>query len=131
MARGGLRIDREGKLKLSEADVVRQIKDFLYARGWRILVTGYGQIQREGGVVAVVGEKGMPDRQAIRYKTGGYAEVIWLEFKRPPSAGDPGGRLSDKQVAWIENERLRGGLCFVPDNLDEFLVWYLDTIGIH
>lgn len=130
MARG-LRVDKAGKLKLSEADVVRQIEDFLYARGWRIFVTGYGQIQRQGGVVAVVGEKGMPDRQAIRYKTGGYAEVIWLEFKRPPSAGDSGGRLSDGQIQWIRRERELGGLCFVPDNLDEFLVWYRDTIGIH
>jgi hypothetical protein len=130
MARG-LRLDKDGKLKLSEADVIRQIEDFLDAHGWRVFVMGYGEIERGGRVVAVVGEEFMPDRQAIRYKTGAFAEVIWLEFKRPPSAGDPGGRLSAGQKRWIEREQKRGAACFVPDNLEEFQVWYRETIGSH
>jgi len=130
MARG-LRVDKIGKLKLSEADVIRQVQDFLFARGWRIFVMGYGEIRRGDRVVAVVGEEFMPDRQAVRYKTGAYAELIWLEFKRPASAGDPGGRLSPGQARWIERERELGAAVFVPDNLDEFKVWYLDVIGIH
>lgn len=128
MARA-LRIDKDGKLKLSEADMFRQVEDFLRAHGWRVFVTGYGEIHRGGRVVAVVGEEYMPDRLCIRYGAGSYAEVMWLEGKRPKSKGDSGGKLSDGQRNWLRDEVARGATCFVPDNLPGFQEWYRQTIG--
>lgn len=128
MARA-LKVGKDGKLRLSEAQVLEQIEDFLRARGWRIFVTGYGEIVKNGRPVAVVGEKGMPDRLCIRYGTGSYAEVIWLEGKRPKSMGDSGGKLRDDQRDWIRDETVRGASCFVPNGLDGFLDWYRQTIG--
>ena len=127
----GLRMDKKGNVRLLEKDVVRQVVDMLRAHGWRIFSTGYGEIHRGGRVVAVVGEEHMPDRLCIRYKPGGYSEVIWLEFKRPAAPGYPGGELHPDQAKWIELERARGALCFVPDDLKEFQVWYRQNIGRH
>lgn len=128
MARG-LRVDDSGKLRLTEAQVFVQIEDFLRAHGWRVFKVGYGEIHRGGRVVEVVGEKGMPDRLCMRYGAGSYAEVIWLEGKRPKSKGDSGGRMSDEQRDWIRDETVRGATCYVPSSLDGFLEWYRQTIG--
>lgn len=124
-----LKLDRAGKLKLSEADVVRQVTDYLEIRGWRGLKQGYGEIWRDGKPVEWVGEEGMPDRQFIRYKGGQYAEIIWAEFKRPKCKGDSGGRLRPKQSEWLMVETARGGLCVVVDSLDQFAEWYRENIG--
>jgi len=119
------KLDRAGKLKLSEADVARQVTDFLEFRGWRGLKTGYGEIHRDGAVVERVGEEGMPDRQFLRYKIAVYAEVIWAEFKRPKCAGDFGGRLRKAQREWLFYEAARGAACVVVDDLGQFQKWYM------
>lgn len=124
-----LQLDKAGKLKLSEADVVRQVEDFLFHRGWRIYKTGYGEITRDGRVVDTVGEEGMPDKCAVRYNSGRYCELIWLEFKRPKCKGDSGGKLRKSQVTWMAIERARGALCLVPDSIETFMAWYRAEIG--
>ena len=124
-----LKLDRAGKLKLSEADVVLQVEDWLKAHRWEILRTGYGEIYRDGRPVAWVGEVGMPDAQARRWKGGNYCEVIWLEYKRPKCAGYRGGILGPAQRLWLAAETARGGLCVVVDNLDQFKAWYRQHIG--
>ena len=128
MARA-LRIDKEGKLRLTEAEMFGQVEDFLQAHGWRIFKMGYGEIHRGGRVVGTVGEVGMPDRLCIRYGAGSYAEVIWLEGKRAKSKGDSGGRLRDKQLNWIDNEMRLGATICVPRDLDSFAAWSRETIG--
>lgn len=128
MARA-LKLDKAGKLKLSEADVVQQVTDFASAHGWRVFATGYGEIRKGERVVATVGEEYMPDRLFIRYKTGSYAEVLWIEFKRPKSAGDSGGKLSKGQRKWIAEERLIGATCWVIDSLVEFCDLYRREFG--
>ena len=124
-----LKLDGAGKLKLSEADVVKQVEDFLTAHGWRAFNTGYGEIRRGERVVGTVGEEYMPDRQYVRYKTGHYAELLWIEFKRGKSKGDSGGRLSKGQRKWIAEERLRGATCLVVDSLVEFRDFYRREFG--
>ncbi len=120
-----LKLDRKGKLKLSEADVVEQVCGFLVAHGWRIYRTGYGAVlNSKGEQVGTVGEEFMPDYQIVRFKTGHYAEVLFVEFKRPKCAGDSGGRLSKGQKNWIANERLRGATCLVVDDLVGFMDFY-------
>lgn len=128
MARA-MRIDKAGKLRLTEAEMFVQVDDFLRAHGWRVFVTGYGEIHRGGRVVATVGEVGMPDRLCIRYGSGNYAEVIWLEGKRKKSKGDSGGKLRDGQKEWIAAEERRGATIHVPRSLEGFQAWYRETIG--
>lgn len=124
-----LQLDKAGRLKLSEADVVRQVCDFLQARGWRIFRTGYGEIRTMERIVDTVGEIGMPDFLAVRYKTGCYCELIWMEFKRPKSKGDTGGRLRKSQVSWIALERALGATVVVVDSLVDFMGWYRRNVG--
>ena len=123
------KLDKSGRLKLRESDVVQQVSDFLQCHGWREYPTGYGEVRRGERVVATVGEEGMADRQYIRYGAGHYAEVLWVEYKRPKSAGDSGGRLRKVQREWIAGERLRGATCLVVDSLVEFQKWYRKEIG--
>jgi len=125
----GLQLDKAGKLKLSERDVVRQVEDFLHHHGWRIFATGYGELVRDDRVVATVGEEGMPDRLAVRYGSSPRCELIWMEFKRPKSKGDSGGKLRKSQVTWMAMERSRGALCLVSDSIENFMAWYRAEIG--
>lgn len=119
-----LQLDKAGRLKLSEADVVRQVCDFLEAHGWRLFRTGYGEIHRAGEARATVGEEFMPDRLCVRYKTGAYCELLWIEFKRKKAPGVRAGKLTAGQDNWIQEERARGATCVVVDDLVEFLDWY-------
>lgn len=125
-----LKLDKAGKLKLSEDDVVRQVCDFLEAHGWQIYRRGYGAVLNEEGVqVGTVGEVGESDYEAIRFKSGVYAEVMFLEFKRPKCKGDSGGRLRKEQRDWITLQRLRGATCLVVDDLLQFREFYRKEIG--
>lgn len=125
-----LKLDASGKLKLSEADVVQQVCDFLQLHGWRIYRTGFGSVlDKNSEVIGTVGEVGQPDYQAVRYGAGHYAEVMHMEFKRPKCAGDRGGRLRKDQRNWIALERMRGATCLVIDNLTDFRDWYKKEIG--
>ena len=128
MARA-LKIDKAGKLKLSESDVVKQVTDFASAHGWRVFETGYGEIRKDGRLVATVGEEYMPDRLFVRYKTGSYAEVLWVEFKRPKSADQAGGKLSKGQRQWISEESMIGATCLVIDSLADFTDFYRREFG--
>lgn len=84
-----------------------------------------------------VGEPGMPDRLFVRYLDRAKiecptvaetmltvvlkkpaAEILWIEFKRP------GERPRPDQTAWHEQERARGALVYVVDDIDEYIAWY-------
>ncbi len=120
MPRNSLRIDKTGKLLLSEADVVRQCIDWLEIHGWRCIRTGYGAIHRDGKAVEHYGEEGMPDYLAIFYTDhGASALVVWIEFKRPGGRGCKKGTLSKLQRVWRDVERERGAIVLIIDALDQ------------
>lgn len=120
MPRNSLRIDKSGKLLLSEADVVRQCIDWLEIHGWRCIRTGYGAIHRNGKAVEHYGEEGMPDYLAIFYTDHGAAAlVVWIEFKRPGGTGARKGTLSKLQRVWRDVERQRGAIVWVIDSLEQ------------
>jgi hypothetical protein len=106
-----LRLDRRGRLVLSEADVARKVSDWMQLHGWREFVTGYGEIRDGERVVARVGEVGMPDRLYIQYSDG---FLVWVELKRAK-----GGRHSIAQKNWIRDERIRGAEVWSIRSLDE------------
>ena len=117
----------------SEAQIQKQIDDFLELDGWRIIRTDLPHLRGLG-----VQEKGIPDRLYIRYWAGlsvrgaGIAEKadllaetqsLWIEHKKLR------GRLSEHQEAWHAAERARGALVIVAGqdfhpSLDSFCQWY-------
>lgn len=125
-----LRLDRRGRLMLSERDVQQQISDWMQLHGWREFATGYGEIKRGDRLVATVGEVGMPDRLFVRYKAAGYCELAWVELKRPEGVGHRGGRLRKAQKDWIRDETLRGAVVLVIDSLDELIERIASHFGI-
>lgn len=87
-----MKLDRRGRLKLSERQIEAQLVDLLTAHNWRVLRTNLfagAVIQRQGSI-----EPGIPDLMARRGAFDTW-EIVWIEVKRP------GGKLNAKQVAWV------------------------------
>lgn len=118
------RIDAAGRLKLLEGDVVRQVTEFLENERWIVKKTGYGEVWRSGRAVGRYGEKGQSDTQCVRYLGAFSAQIFYIEFKRPKSKGDSGGKLRPRQREWLDLERSRGAVCIVVDDLEKFKDWY-------
>jgi len=123
--------------KLIERDVAKQLRDFLEFRGWRRVRMTVGMAMGGGGMMSL-GERGMPDLLYIRYftKPRGGALAFWAETKRPGGGKDCRCRAGDKKLCrhcqqrkWREEERLRGALVVVVDDLREFHEWYDSTFG--
>jgi very-short-patch-repair endonuclease len=117
-----IRLDKSGKIRLSEADVQRQCVDLMESHGWRMIRTGYGEIHRNGRRVECYGEIGMPDYLAIYYTDyGAAAKVVWIEFKRPKARGVRGGKRSADQTLWRDVERKRGAIVLQIDSLEQLI----------
>lgn len=118
--------------RLTEAQLEKQVCDFLAADGWicRKTELNYSERKRKR-----TGEQGMPDRLCIRYfpriismfrhpRHDVLAQVLWIEFKR-----DGKGVASIAQRAWHTLERKYGaetiiaGEDFAP-TIDGFRWWY-------
>jgi len=97
-------------LKLRERDITRTCNDYLMLRGWRPVRMNAGPF----------GASGQPDYIMLHYRR---KLALWVEYK----AGE--GRLGEKQVEWIANERRLGALVVVVRDIDEFMVWYDRTFG--
>jgi hypothetical protein len=116
----GLSLDSAGRLKVSEADIEKACTQILELDGWRPLKTNPCSDRSRG---KGFGEVGMADYLYMRCVVPGYAEVMWIEWKRP------GGRLAPAQRAWIEKERGKGGQVYVageafPASIEGFSGWY-------
>lgn len=115
--------------KISEAHIQQAVCEFLILDGWRIFRTEL-TVQRERG--RVVGERGMPDCLAIRYRQGerldpvsilqsrrtSLDQVMWIEFKAP------GKTPRADQHAWHKAEHQRGANVLVVDDIDWFMNYY-------
>jgi hypothetical protein len=72
------------------------------------------------------GEPGQADYLFLKYLTGGKPGstlALWVEFK------SPNGRLRKGQPEWHTRERLRGGLVWVVDSLEDFEEAYDHEFG--
>lgn len=110
---------------LKERDVAKQVSDFLQWRGWRRLRNQVGLATNMGGQTIRFGEKGMPDLLFLLYVPvhQPWTLALWIETKRK------GGRLSDHQEEWQEQERARGALVVNVDNFEVFAGWYEAALG--
>jgi hypothetical protein len=115
-----------GPVKLTEAQIERQITDFLALDDWRAIKTEASATSPRGGRV----ERGTPDVLYIRYRWEAstrrplpLCEAMWIEHKAP------GGKVSQHQRDWHQAERARGALVVVATedfapSLDGFAAWY-------
>lgn len=97
--------------KLEEKDTTRTVREYLQLRGWRPVRINAGPF----------GANGMPDYLFLHYRR---RLSMWIEFKAPK------GALSDKQAAWITQERAAGALVLVVRDIDEFFGWYEKFFGV-
>lgn len=128
-------------MKLKESDVTQQVKDFLEYRGWRAIRLNRGLMQGAFGGVVQFGEPGMADFLFIRYMQGnleaGPALTLWVEFKAPGRRAQcrcqskrPRQRCTAcDQAKWREQERRRGALVWLVDDLDQFGAEYRRVFG--
>lgn len=122
-----IKLDRSGKLRLSEADVTQQVCDFLAAEGWRGVRMNVGVATNLAtGRQVAFHERGMPDWVFLLYwgsdrmmmNVEQTADVLWIEFKAS------GKKAAAHQLAWHEAERARGALVKVVDHYETFRDWY-------
>lgn len=123
-----LKLDRTGKLRLSEADVTRQCIDWLRAEGWVckrqhvgkfVALSAFRQYPAEPGIISI-GETGDPDWLVMRpagARASQRADVFYLEFKAPA------GRLRPSQKLAHAALRSSGWLVCVAHGLDELRGW--------
>lgn len=88
----------QGKTKVTEGDILRQIRDFLRTHGWKVV-----RFHQSLG-----SERGIPDLCAIR---GG--QTVWIEVKTP------NGRLSAHQRAWLQDLEEHGGWWIVARSVED------------
>ncbi len=117
-------------IKVTEAHIEKYVCDFLSLDGWICRKMEQNFSERK---VKLVGEKGMPDIVAIRYRFAdeseaakilkmavtddqlrAHVELLWVELKRPSQKPRP------SQVTWKEAEERRGALCWIVDSIDTF-----------
>ena len=86
---------------IAEADVRKDIKDYLVAMSWFVF-----HIHQEGYRVY----KGISDYIAVKH-----GQVIFIEVKKP------GGKQSQEQIQFEDNIISHGGLYFCVDSLDKLI----------
>lgn len=106
----GLRIDRQGKLILSEAEVESQVIGRLSADGWTCLRfdCGWDPVKQR-----MYGEVGGCDWILLRRSLYvGRPHLTFLELKKPDASPEP------HQLAWMDGMRKRGFHCDYCDGYD-------------
>jgi len=128
-------------LEIREKDIQRTICDLLRAEGWRVFEFEQQWSEKKR---KTVGERGMPDVLAIRYRaavshvpTGPLSSremytdiVLWVELKRISRGRATKAELH--QLAWHEAERARGALTLIagvdfPATIEGFRAWYAQS----
>ena len=106
----GLRLDRKGKLALSENDVTSQVIGRLSADGWTCIKLDCGW---DANLQRVYGEPGMCDWLCVkRSPYVGRPHLTFLELKKPDEKPEP------HQAAWMDGMRRRGFHCECVDGYD-------------
>jgi hypothetical protein len=116
-----LKLAPNGTLALREADVTRQILDYLHAHGWRCLRMQSGLFQRPNGGKARVriGEAGLPDYIVMRGNPAVRTcpQMFFLELKRP------GGKPSAAQMEWRRQAEADGFAVCCADSVEYIAGW--------
>ena len=124
-----LKLDKRGKIRLTEADVTAQCIDWLRAERWTckrqhvgkfVPLSHLSHFEEQRPTVITIGEAGDPDWLVMRpagWPVRQRADVFYLELKRP------GGRLRAGQKLKHNALRDDGFLVCVAHGLDELRGW--------
>lgn len=118
-----MKLDEQGALTLSEAEVSRQVIDYMHAQHWYCMRLQSGLLQRPGATKSRIRltEPGTADWCCLRPNYDGSVECMFIEMKRK------GGKLSDVQVSWQASMSQRGFHIKVVDDFSAFEKWYRDS----
>lgn len=127
------------RLTLREADVTKQILDYLRVRRWRcerqqsgLMYLGEYEPKADGPIPPKkekrymrLGENGKADYVCLRPVTGqpGLFEGFYLELKKP------GHKPNADQVEWMLKRQVEGFLAVWFDSLVQFDRWYQGTFS--
>ena len=114
------------KLPLTEAEVSKQISDYMKFRGWRrVRNQVMGATNLVTGRYIPAGEPGMPDLLFLRYIADEPFRVcaVWIEVKRK------GAKLRPVQEKWHREEQLSGAIVKTFDCYEDFEQWYASALG--
>ena len=111
-----IKLNKRGKIELSEAQIVQQSIDYLRAHGWLCLRLQSGMFRSMDDRRAVrIGEKGMPDWLVINTRVRPHA-ICFIEFKTLR------GKLSKEQKLWQANIHKMGLKVIVVRGLRDLAV---------
>ncbi len=115
---------RPPSVKLSEADVTKQVTDFLRYRKWTLIRLNSGLFNtKDGKRTYQIGEKGQADWLALKPlpmlgEILGVVNVIFIEMKAT------GKKPNAEQERWLWVKREEGFRATWVDSLDSFIEWY-------
>ena len=115
------RLRAPNKIRLSEADVVRQCSDYLRAKGYWVHRNPVGKYQAPSGHWATFGPPGIPDYLAIHHRH----PAFFIEYKRPRGYRQSQGKLRPTQVLQFAVIRDDYGLHAVKIDSLEALIEFL------
>lgn len=97
---------------MTEAEIQREIFDYLRARRYTVLRTNAGGIKLSSTRFVHLAPKGTPDLLAIDLR----GRHHWIEVKTP------GGKLKDVQREWIDEHRSRGCDVVIARSVDDVIL---------
>jgi hypothetical protein len=100
---------REAVPRISEAEVVRRVMEYLSLSGIPYYRMNSGAYRTENGGFVRFGAKGMSDIYAI----GPGGRSVWIECKRPK-----GGVVSPYQQSFIDCVKRHGGVAVIVTSLE-------------
>ena len=110
-------------VKLSEADVTKQVTDFLRYRKWTLIRLNSGLFNtKDGKRTYQIGEKGQADWLALRPFYDGKFNVFFVEIKAP------GKKPRADQARWLWVKGKEGFHATWTDSLERFIEWYEKNI---
>ena len=133
---GTVRADLMKSPPLSEADVLKQVKDWVERRGWRWYRMDAGGYTTPQAGYRPHGEPGVPDLCCFYYLGGGKSIVLWIEIKSPKDKGRCTCRPFNRKLCrscgqkqWRKVEEARGALVWQVNDLRVFEESYGKTFG--
>jgi hypothetical protein len=122
-----LALNKDGSLKLLEADVSKQIVDYLAANGFECIRTPSTRIQYPSGKWGRIFEAAFADYICVRPRMWGQADFFYAELKRPNASTEK--KHKTKQAEWERDKTAQGFLVYraadnEPDQLEAFKRWF-------
>lgn len=97
---------------MTEAEIQREILDYLKRRRYTVLRTNAGGIKISSTRFVHLAPKGTPDLLAIDLR----GEHHWIEVKTP------NGAIKEEQKEWIDEHRSRGCDVIVARSVDDVIL---------